>query len=701
MDERALGTLKTMPVPPPREGARAAAIRVAVAAFDAAAEKNAAEPKDGVVPPRPTHASIPRRPLMRVIAHPQTAALAASLVALVVAAPFAFRALREGALPLPDAAQTDFAPADRKDLASSKTRGIDLDERLAEPGKAKTVPASGALAPADAKPDSSIDAPKQEMAVPRRDEGLTNLPALVAAVPPSPVPAERDGLGMLGGNAGQTAGPQSYGAEGGGEQVADLEKEHRDHFEAKDDNPVKQVAAEPVSTFSLDVDTASYSFVRRALNAGMLPPKAAVRVEEMINYFPYAYPAPETADVPFKPTVTVVPSPWTPGNKLVHVAIKGYDLKRAERPKANLVLLVDVSGSMEPDDRLPLVKNAFRLLIDQLRPDDTVGIVTYASGSGIALEPTKISDKAKILRALDALGAGGSTAGAAGITDAYKLAEAGFDKEAINRVILATDGDFNVGITDESELKSFIERERASGIFLSILGVGEGNYNDGLMQTLAQNGNGTAAYVDTLNEARKVLVDEASSALFPIAKDVKVQVEWNPREVAEYRLVGYETRALRREDFNNDKVDAGDVGSGHTVTAIYEITPAGGKTLVDDLRYAPRSSDAKEQPAAEPASHELGFLKLRYKRPAEQQSRLIEMPIGAGEAKDSLDQASDDVRFSIAVAGFGQLLRGVPFSGTTSYADVLTLAQGARGEDAFGYRSEFLNLVRLAQSARP
>ncbi len=291
------------------------------------------------------------------------------------------------------------------------------------------------------------------------------------------------------------------------EQKAVSLEENRDRFDAPPINPVKQVATEPVSTFSIDVDTASYSFVRRALNAGHLPPKDAVRVEEMINYFPYAYSAPESADVPFKPTLTVTNAPWNPSNKLVHVAIKGYDLKSAERPRANLVFLIDVSGSMEPQDRLPLVKTAFRMLVDELKPDDTIAIVTYASGSGVALEPTRAADKWKILSAIDQLGAGGSTAGAAGIADAYRLAESNFDKRAVNRVILATDGDFNVGITDQSELKSYIERKRQTGIFLSILGVGQGNHNDALMQTLAQNGNGTAAYADTLSEARKVLVE--------------------------------------------------------------------------------------------------------------------------------------------------------------------------------------------------
>jgi Ca-activated chloride channel family protein len=477
-------------------------------------------------------------------------------------------------------------------------------------------------------------------------------------------------------------------------------RENRDKFEAPEPNPVKQVAAEPVSTFSIDVDTASYAFARRAISDGHLPPKDAVRVEEMVNYFPYDYPRPEAADAPFQPSVTVMPAPWKPANKLVHIGIKGYELVPTERPRANLVFLIDISGSMASADKLPLVKNAFRLMLDQLQPDDTVGLVTYASGSGIALEPTKVSEKRKILRALDALGAGGSTAGAQGLSDAYRLAEEHFDKTGVNRIILATDGDFNVGISNQDELKGFIERKRDAGIFLSILGVGEGNYNDALMQTLAQNGNGTAAYVDTLNEARKVLVDEASSTLFTIARDVKIQVEFNPSQVSEYRLIGYETRALKREDFNNDKVDAGDVGSGHTVTAIYEITPKGAPKLVDDLRYG--APGGGTQPAESVGQGgEYGFLKLRYKLPKEQASKLITLPITPALERSDIAAAPDDVRFSVAVAGFGQLLRGLPYLGNYNYDDVLALAQGARGADPYGYRAEFLNLVRLAKSARP
>ena len=474
----------------------------------------------------------------------------------------------------------------------------------------------------------------------------------------------------------------------------------RDQFETKESNPVKQVTAEPVSTFSIDVDTASYSFVRRSLNGGRLPPKDAVRVEEMVNYFPYDYAKPDTAAEPFRANVQVFPSPWKVGNQLVHIGLKGYDIKSADRPRANLVLLIDISGSMTPADRLPLLKNAFRMLIDNLKPDDTVSIVTYASGSDVRLAPTKVVEKAKILAAIDSLNSSGSTHGAQGITDAYKVAEANFDKGGVNRVILATDGDWNVGITNRSELKGFIERKRATGIFLSILGVGMGNHNDALMQTLAQSGNGAAAYIDTLNEARKVLVDEASSTLFPIAKDVKIQLEFNPARVSEYRLIGYETRMLKREDFNNDNVDAGDVGSGHSVTAIYEITPVGAQKLADDLRYQPQTAAAPPRAQAQDAKQsELGFLKLRYKLPKEEASRLVTFAVGPEQTKGSIAEASPEARFSTAVAAFGQMLRGLPYMQGYTYDDVIALANGAKGDDAFGYRAEFVNLVRLAKSA--
>ena len=670
---------------------------------------------------------------MPSLTRPQMA-LAASFAALLIVAPVAMHQLRElpRNTPSPTIAELtapakdgrvtatdDGKSAPPANIPSEEAQGLGQQPARAQ-AERKTVagqpgasenPAAGADISGTLIPgDSGGVAASQDAARKRKDA------TSIAAGAPPPAPPVTAHLAKPAAPMAMRAAPYGLGAaenrkldglawmrreadERPAPQIADLES--RDKFDAKEINPVKQVASEPVSTFSIDVDTASYSFVRRAINAGHLPPKDAVRVEELINYFPYAYPAPETAEVPFKPAVTVFTSPWNTNNKLVHVAIKGYDLKSAERPRANLVLLMDVSGSMAGPDRLPLVKNAFRLLVDQLQPDDTIGIVTYASGSGIALEPTRIADKAKILSAIDALGAGGATAGAAGIADAYRLAEAGFDKSAVNRIILATDGDFNVGITDRDELKGFIERKRQSGIFLSILGVGRGNHNDALMQTLAQNGNGTAAYVDTLNEARKVLVDEASSTLFTIAKDVKVQIEWNPQAVSEYRLIGYETRHLKREDFNNDRVDAGDIGSGHTVTAIYEVTPVGAPKLVDDLRYAakPAAGAEKSKAAAGTAANELGFLKLRYKRPKEDVSNLLELPITNTSA--ALDSSAADVRFSTAVAAFGQLLKGEPYTQGYSFDDVLTLAQGARGDDPFGYRAEFLNLVRLAKSARP
>ena len=471
----------------------------------------------------------------------------------------------------------------------------------------------------------------------------------------------------------------------------------RDKFKDFEENQVKQVAEQPVSTFSIDVDTSSYSFVRRQINSGLLPQKDAVRVEEMINYFDYNYPLPETKAQPFKPTIAVTDSPWHKGHKLVQIGIKGHDIAPSEARRTNLVFLIDTSGSMNSPDKLPLLVNSLKMLLDQLKPDDTVGIVTYAGSAGTALEPTKVSDKGRIVQALESLGAGGSTAGAEGIRQAYNLAESRFDKEGVNRVILATDGDFNVGITNPEELKDFVERKRETGIFLSVLGFGQGNYNDAMMQTLAQNGNGTAAYIDTLNEARKVLVDEASSTLYTIAKDVKIQVEFNPGTVSEYRLIGYETRMLNREDFNNDKIDAGEVGSGAAVTAIYEITPKGVTPTVDGLRYQPEQKIAEKKEAAGNAN-EYGFLKIRYKLPDESTSKLIEQPIAADSEK-TLDAQSDDVRFATAVASFGQILKGGKYTGTISYDAVIDLANGAKGADPFGYRAEFINLVRLAKSA--
>ena len=471
--------------------------------------------------------------------------------------------------------------------------------------------------------------------------------------------------------------------------------ENRDRLAEFKTNPVRAALADPVSTFSIDVDTASYSFVRASLKRGLLPQVDTVRVEEMVNYFPYDWKGPESAETPFNTTVSVMPTPWNDQTRLMHIAIKGFDVKPTEQPKANLVFLLDVSGSMNQPDKLPLLQSAFRLLVNKLRPDDTVSIVTYAGDAGTVLEPTKASEKDKILRAIDTLTPGGSTAGEAGIKEAYRLAEKSFVKDGVNRVMLATDGDFNVGQSDDDDLKRIIEEKRQSGVFLSVFGFGRGNLNDQMMQTIAQNGNGTAAYIDTLQEAEKVLVQDASSTLFPIAKDVKIQVEFNPAKVSEYRLIGYETRALNREDFNNDRVDAGDIGSGHSVTAIYEITPKGAPQMMDDLRYGEASTN---NPGGIANADEYAFVKIRYKAPDGDVSKLITTPVTDANAVSSFDAASTDQRFSVAVAAFGQKLRNTDQTAGMNWDRIAEIATAARGADPFGYRSEFLSLVRLASA---
>ncbi|MFT6447643.1 MAG: Ca-activated chloride channel family protein [Sulfitobacter pontiacus] len=450
-------------------------------------------------------------------------------------------------------------------------------------------------------------------------------------------------------------------------------------------NPLKITTEEPVSTFSIDVDTAAYSLIRSSLTAGQLPPADAVRIEEMINYFPYAYPAPDGQ--PFQPTINVFETPWNADTQLVHIGLQGEMPSIQDRPALNLVFLIDTSGSMESADKLPLLRQSFRLMLDNLRPEDEVAIVTYAGSTSIALEPTQAGERTTILAALNALNAGGSTNGQGGLEQAYALAETMKTDGDVSRVILATDGDFNVGLSDPRGLQSYIEDKRDTGTYLSVLGFGRGNLQDATMQSLAQNGNGTAAYIDTLSEAQKVLVDNLTGALFPIANDVKIQVEFNPSTVAEYRLIGYETRALNREDFNNDAVDAGELGAGHTVTAIYEITPVGSPAqLSDPLRYqaAQTASD----------SDELGFLSLRYKLPGETESRLIETAIPVFDRAQPNQEAS----FAASIAGFGQLLRDDTYLGDWGWDDAIALANQNRGDDPFGYRTEAVQLMRLAQS---
>ncbi len=528
--------------------------------------------------------------------------------------------------------------------------------------------------------------PTTEQRAPPRDAGLAPPPP-----PPNPYPVQApESLGR-GRATGALASPTPYAQTAPQPMPGDVDRER---YDDSDPNPIHMVADEPVSTFSIDVDTASYSNVRRFLNEGRLPPRDAVRIEELVNYFDYDYALPRNRSEPFSTTVAVAPSPWAEGRQLVHIGLQGYDIVRNQRPPLNLVLLIDVSGSMAPANKLPLALQGFRMLTEQLTARDKVSIVVYAGAAGAVLDPTPGNDRARILAALDNLHAGGSTAGGEGLRLAYALAERNSSANAVNRVIIATDGDFNVGINDPEQLQDFISRKRETGIYLSVLGFGGGNYNDALMQRLAQNGNGVAAYIDTLAESRRVLSEELNGALFPIANDVKIQVEFNPRRVAEYRLIGYETRMLRREDFNNDRIDAGEIGAGHSVTAIYEITPVGGPTFNEPLRYQ-EGRAASMQPA-----NEIAFLRIRYKLPGQDQSRLIERPITNADSFVSVERASEATRWATAIAGYGQLLRGDPYLRQGyGWDDVITLAQNARGRDEFGWRAEFIGLARAAASA--
>ncbi|RON31803.1 vWA domain-containing protein [Pseudomonas lini] len=468
--------------------------------------------------------------------------------------------------------------------------------------------------------------------------------------------------------------------------------EQREQYQALADNPIHSVAEAPVSTFSADVDTGAYANVRRLLNQGRLPPEGAVRLEEMVNYFPYDYALP-TDGSPFGLTTELAPSPWNPHTRLLRIGIKASDRAVAELAPANLVFLVDVSGSMDRREGLPMVKSTLKLLVDQLREQDRVSLVVYAGESRVVLEPTSGREKAKIRTAIDQLTAGGSTAGASGIELAYQMAQQAFIPKGINRILLATDGDFNVGISDFDSLKQMAVDKRKTGVSLTTLGFGVDNYNEHLMEQLADAGDGNYAYIDNLREARKVLVDQLGSTLAVVAKNVKLQVEFNPAQVSEYRLLGYENRALKREDFSNDKVDAGEIGAGHTVTALYEIVPKGEKGWLEPLRYGNPAADVSAK------TGELAMLRVRYQLPEGGNSRLIERPILSGEA-GKLSAASNDLRFAAAVAAFSQQLKDGRYTGNFSLKDTEALARGARGDDQFGLRSEFVQLVELAQSLR-
>ena len=452
----------------------------------------------------------------------------------------------------------------------------------------------------------------------------------------------------------------------------------------------------PLSTFSIDVDTASYANVRRFLNEGRMPPPDAVRIEEMVNYFKYNYPQPRGED-PFAANIEIAGCPWNSEHRLVRIGLKGREIAQDKRPPSNFVFLIDVSGSMQPPERLPLIKQALRQLVKKMTENDRVAIVVYASDAGVKLESTSCSQKERILEAIDQLDAGGSTAGAAGIQTAYRVAQKNFIEGGVNRVLLCTDGDFNVGITDEGQLVKMIQDKAKGGVSLTTLGVGTDNYKDALMQKLADKGNGNYAYLDTLEEAQKVLIDQMSGTLVTIAKDVKIQIEFNPARVSAYRLIGYEKRMLRKEDFNNDAKDAGEIGAGHTVTALYEIVPAGRAIRsgeVDDLKYQLPAEDKPERYVSG-GSRELLTLKLRYKQPDGDKSRLLEFPVTDNGRR--FNNASTDFKFAAAVVEFGMLLRDSEFKGNSSYGAVLELAGEAKGADAEGYRSEFLNLVRKAQ----
>lgn len=467
-------------------------------------------------------------------------------------------------------------------------------------------------------------------------------------------------------------------------------------YDAVQENVFLTATENPLSTFSIDVDTASYANMRRFLQNDQLPPAGSIRTEELINYFTYGYAKPERTS-PFSVNLEVSRAPWDASRQLVRIGLHGRELPPGERGPANLVFLIDVSGSMNEPDKLPLLQKSLRALVENLSPEDRVALVVYAGSSGLVLPSTAGSEKRRILAALDDLEAGGSTNGGAGIRLAYQIAREHFLKGGNNRVILCTDGDFNVGTTSQGDLVQMIETERASGVFLSVLGFGTGNLKDSTMEKLADKGNGNYAYIDSLSEGRKVLVDQMDATLFTIAKDVKIQVEFNPARVAGYRLIGYENRLLAREDFNDDKKDAGEIGAGHTVTALYEIIPAGqelpGRPSVDPLKYQkPQVTTTTATPAS---SRELLTVKLRYKAPDGDKSQLLEVPLMA-EDIPAFDQASADFQFAAAVAAFGMKLRGSPASGELSWADMQNIVRRSLGDDPGSYRAEFLTLIEKA-----
>ncbi|MCC0071602.1 MAG: VWA domain-containing protein [Rhodobacteraceae bacterium] len=702
--------LKAAP-PAPNPEARTRALRLAMESFDRRQETlAAARPMSD----RPKGAGFPTG-VRQMLAHlsPRAALAATASVAVIGLALALYPELRQGTgLPAPRPEAT----ADKAETLPAAPVEAPAESRLAAPAEAPSAtladgiadaianaPAADAADPADARRKAEgeavagaapLSAPEAASVAAADPTGAgTSTLARIPPVAPMAEMAQALGSSREAGAyaSGEAEAPAPAPGLAAGLTLADdtarrLPAADTEAFANAAPNPVKIAAEEPVSTFSIDTDTASWSVLRSSLAGGVLPPKDSVRIEEMVNYFPYAYPAPLAGAAPFRASVSLFQTPWNAGTQLLRVGLQGRMPAIEDRPPIDLVFLIDTSGSMEDANKLPLLKQSFRLLLGQLRPEDRVAIVTYAGSAGLVLEPTAAGDRDAILGALGRLEAGGSTAGAEGLAQAYQVAESMAGEGRIGRILLATDGDFNVGIDNPEDLKDFIAEKRESGTYLSVLGFGRGNLDDATMQALAQNGNGTAAYIDTATEAQKVLVDQLTGALFPIADDVKVQVEFNPAAVAEYRLIGYETRALAREDFNNDRVDAGEIGAGHQVTALYEITPVGSAArLSDPLRYgaAPGGGDASE----------LGFLKLRWKAPGEATSRLIETPIPAAPG-----EADTDARFAAAIAGMGQLLGEPKYLGTWGWVEAIALASGAKGEDPYGYRAEAVKLMRLAQS---
>ncbi|MHC5852692.1 vWA domain-containing protein [Nostoc sp.] len=517
-------------------------------------------------------------------------------------------------------------------------------------------------------------------------------------LPTAPLPSIRSGSSVQDQLVNRATMPKPQAGSSIGRVVPEPQPGSRfntENYNRIEDNPFHRVENDPLSTFSIDVDTASYSNVRRFITQGELPPKDAVRIEELINYFTYNYPQPK-GNRPFSVTTEVTAAPWNPQHKLVQVGLQGKRLESETLPPSNLVFLIDVSGSMDDPNKLPLVQQSLKLLVNKLRPEDRVSLVVYAGNAGLVLPATPGSQKSKILAAIDRLEAGGSTAGGQGIELAYKIAKQSFLKSGNNRVILATDGDFNVGVSSDGDLTRLIEQKRDQGIFLTVLGFGTSNYKDGKMEQLADKGNGNYAYIDTLLEAKKVLVNDLRGTLFTIAKDVKIQVEFNPAKVQAYRLIGYENRLLQNQDFNDDKKDAGDIGAGHSVTALYEIIPTGTKSdvklpEVDPLRYQ-RSGET----ALNTAGNELMQVKLRYKLPQDSTSQLITQTIQDDDLRaDRIP--STNLRFAAAVATFGMVLRDSEYKGNANYDLVMKLATQAKGEDQEGYRGEFIRLVEQSR----